>query len=496
VTDLVPILVAVVPALPLVGMLLALLARTPRQADLLALATALPTAVAAAVLAAAGLARGGLPALRGQWYLLDGASGLLLAVVAVVGLCSVATSPVYLRTSGRSWTSAARSRSLYYAALFLFWAALLAVPIVGNLAAAWLIIEATTAASALLVAFSGRRDALEAGWKYLVLTTLGLSVALLGIIVLAISQANLGHHGLQALDWHSLRAAAHALPKGSTLIAFVLLLAGLATKIGWAPVHNWLPDAHSEAPAPISALLSAALLPSVLLIAWRVKAILEPSVGGATTHGLFIAFGLTSILVAVPFLWRSLPWKRLLAYSSLEHMGVIGLGIGFGTPLAMAGVVIHVAGHALAKALGFYAALPLLRIDPAAANRAPDGVVNASPSTAAAMGVSLLALSGLPPSPLFLSELLILLGGVDAGDLLVSVIALVALALGFLGLLHALIEGVVGEPRRHHRRPRSRAERPIVALTAILGSGLLALTAAGLLLPGSGFVDTLTRGAL
>ncbi|MGA2453422.1 MAG: proton-conducting transporter membrane subunit [Solirubrobacteraceae bacterium] len=499
-TDLVPILVAVVPALALVGMVLALLARTPRQADLLALATALPTAAAALALAAAALARGGLPALRGHWYLLDGASGLLLAVIAVVGLCSVAVSPAYLRTSGRSWTTAARSRSLYYAALFLFWAALLAVPIVGNLAVAWLIIEATTAASALLVAFSGRREALEAGWKYLVLTTLGLSLALLGIIVLAIGQANLGHHGLHALDWHALRAAARALPKSSTLIAFVLLLAGLATKIGWAPVHNWLPDAHSEAPAPISALLSAALLPSVLLIAWRVKSILQPSVGSATTHGLFVAFGLASILVAVPFLWRSLPWKRLLAYSSLEHMGVIGLGIGFGTPLAIAGVVLHVAGHALAKALGFYAAMPLLRIDPDTAARAPEGVVGESPSTAAAMGVSLVALSGLPPSPLFLSELLILLGGVDAGDVLVSAIALVALALGFLGLLHALIEGVLGEPGRHRRRARSRsrsrAQRPIITLTAVLGSGLLALTAAGLLLPGSGFVDTLARGAL
>jgi hydrogenase-4 component F len=177
-------------------------------------------------------------------------------------------------------------------------------------------------------------------------------------------------------------------------------------------------------------------------------------------------------------------------------MGVIGLGIGFGTPLAIAGVVLHVAGHALAKALGFYAALPLLRIDPKAASHAPDGVVGDSPSIAAAMGVSLFALSGLPPSPLFLSELLILLGGVAAGDLLVSVIALVALALGFLGLLHALIQGVVGERKRHHRRGHSRTERPIVALTAILGGGLLALAAAGLLLPGSGFVDTLARGAL
>jgi hydrogenase-4 component F len=493
VTELVPTLVVLVPAVPLLGMLLA---RSPRQADAAAIATAIPTAVAALVLAAVALARGGQPPLRGDWYLIDGASAVLLAVIAVVGLCSTLVSPTYLRTAGRSWTTAARSRSLYYAALFLFWATLLAVPLIGNLAAAWLIVEATTAASALLVAFSGRRDALEAGWKYLLLTTLGLSVAFLGIIVLAIGQAKAGHHDLHALDWHALALAAHTMPRGPTLIAFVLLLAGLATKIGWAPVHNWLPDAHSEAPPPISALLSAALLPSVLLIAWRVKDILEPSVGTATTHAVFIGLGLASMLVAVPFLWRSLPWKRLLAYSSLEHMGIIGLGIGFGTPLAIAGVVLHVAGHALAKALGFYAALPLLRIQPVTASRAPEGVLGDSPATATAMGVSLIALSGLPPSPLFLSELLILLGGFAAGDVLVSGVAVVALALGFLGLLHALMEGVIGDQGRRRRR-RSREERPIVALTAILGTGMLACGLAGvLLLPGSGFVDALARGAL
>ena len=219
----------------------ALLARSARQADVTAIAFALATAAAALTLAVIALARGGQPALQGQWYLLDGASGLLLAVISVVGLCSALLSPGFLRTSGRSWSTAARSRSLYYAALFLFWAALLAVPIVGNLAAAWLIVEATTAASALLVAFSGRRDALEAGWKYLLLTTLGLSVALLGIIILAIGQANAGLHGLHALDWTALQHAAATLPKTPTLLAFVLLLAGLATKNGWAPVHNWLP---------------------------------------------------------------------------------------------------------------------------------------------------------------------------------------------------------------------------------------------------------------
>ncbi len=495
-TDLVPVLALVVPAVPLAGAAVALLARSPRLSDRLAFTTALGTAAPALVLAGIALVRGGRPALHGRWYLIDGASGVLLAVIALVGLCSALVSPAYLHTSSRSWTTAARSRRLYYAALFVFWAALLAVPIAGNLAVVWLIIEATTAASALLVAFTGAPNALEAGWKYLVLTTLGLSVALLGIIVLAISQANAGHHSLAALDWHTLRLAAHRLPASTTLVAFVLLLAGLATKIGWAPVHNWLPDAHSEAPAPISALLSAALLPSVLLVAWRVKQSLQPSIGAGDTRAVFISFGLASMLVAVPFLWQSLAWKRLLAYSSLEHMGVIALGIGFGTPLAIAGVVIHVVGHALAKSLGFYAALPLLRIDPQAAKQAPAGVAGASPSTAAAMGVSLAALAGMPPSPLFLSELLIVLGGLAAGQLVASTIAVVALALGFLGVLHALIEGVLGEKPKRRRRRAPRGQRSTVALTAILGTGLLALFLAGPLLIGSGFIQTLAKGSL
>ncbi len=218
----------------------------------------------------------------------------------------------------------------------LFWATLIAVPLVRNLGVAWILVEATTAASALLVAFSGKRSALEAGWKYLVLTSLGLTVALFGIVVLYVT-ATTGEGTLTALDWDALAARAPALEHDAALAAFVLIVAGLATKVGWAPVHNWLPDAHSEAPPPVSALLSAALLPTVALIAWRLALAMEPAVGEDAVRVLFCGFGLVSLAVAVPFLWRPLPWKRLLAYSSLEHMGVIALAIGFQHPLATAG---------------------------------------------------------------------------------------------------------------------------------------------------------------
>ena len=312
------------------------------------------------------LARGGQPALQGQWYLLDGASGLLLAVISVVGLCSaLRLTGLPAHAAGAAGAPPPARAASTTRALFLFWAALLAVPIAGNLAAAWLIVEATTAASALLVAFTGRRDALEAGWKYLLLTTLGLSVALLGIVVLAIGQANAGHHGLHALDWHALRLAAHAAAEGADA-ARVRAAARRARdedRLGAGPQLAARRPQRGAAADQRAAVRGAAAERAADRLAGQAD---PPALRRAPGRRARCSsrFGLASMLVAVPFLWRSLPWKRLLAYSSLEHMGVIALGIGFGTPLAIAGVVLHVAGHALAKSLGFYAALPLLRVDP------------------------------------------------------------------------------------------------------------------------------------
>src|SRR4029079_3182227 len=157
-------------------------------------------------------------------------------------------------------------------------------------------------------------------------------------------------------------------------VAYLLVLAGLAAKIRWAPVHNWLPDAHSEAPPPVSAMLSAALLPAVLLVAWRSEHSLAPVVGAHTAETVLVSFGLVSLAVAVPFLWRSLPWKRLLAYSSLEHIGVIAREIGVATPLALARVRIHNTAHAISQALGFCAATPLLSHEPSGSEQPVTGI--------------------------------------------------------------------------------------------------------------------------
>jgi hydrogenase-4 component F len=419
-----------------------------------------------------------------DWLVVDATAGLFVGVIGVIGLASALTSPVYLGAGHTELVRPERGPRLYYGTFLAFWAVLVAVPLAGNLGIAWLLIEATTAASALLVGFSGRAAALEAGWKYLVLTTLGLGFALLGIVLIAPNVEG----GLGGLSWSSLAS----LETGSDQlsVAFVLLLAGLAAKIGWAPVHNWLPDAHSEAPPPVSALLSSALLPAVLVVAWRSDQALTPAVGKDMAQGVFLGFGLVSLAVAVPFLWRTLAWKRLLAYSSLEHMGVLALGFAFANPLAMAGVVVHVAGHAIAKALGFYAATPLLTHVPSAGGRAATGVGRTSPSLGASMGISLGTLAGLPPSPLFASEVLIIAGGFAAGRTWEATAAAVLLALGFLGLGHALLETIAGKTRR--RTPGAPAGlRTVVALTAVATVALLTLTVLAPWLPSSDLVEAM-----
>jgi hydrogenase-4 component F len=473
-------------AVPAAAALLVLMA--PRRlVQPLALAGACAATSAALAAAAVAVLEPDKPHV-GDWLVLDAAAGVVVAVVGVVGLGSALVSPAYLRIQSSALVRPERSARVYWVALLLFWLVLVAVPLAGNLGIAWLLLEATTAVSALLVGWSGKRRALEAGWKYLLLTSLGLGFALLGIVVLA-SGAEGG--AIESLGWRSLAQTA---PAGDvTLVAYLLLLIGLAAKAGWAPVHNWLPDAHSEAPPPVSALLSGALLPAVALVAWRAADSLAGPVGGTTAHAVLIGFGLVSLAVAVPFLWRPLAWKRLLAYSSVEHIGVVALGIGFASPLALAGVAVHVAGHGLAKALGFYAAIPLLGHEPRAAGHAVTGIARTQPALGVSMGLSLGALAGLPPSPLFVSEVLIVAGGFTAGRDWEATVTAILLALGFLGLAHALLESVAGKARR---RDPSNAPglRSVTVLTAVGGALLLALAGGALWLPGSDFVEALVRG--
>ena len=379
-----------------------------------------------------------------DWLVVDATAGLFVGVIGVIGLASALTSPVYLAPPRRSSSAPSAAPACTTAPSSHSGPCSSPSRSPGNLGIAWLLIEATTAASALLVGFSGRATALEAAWKYLVLTTLGLGFALLGIVLIAPNVEG----GLGGLSWSSLAS----LDTGSDQLsaAFVLLLAGLAAKIGWAPVHNWLPDAHSEAPPPVSALLSAALLPAVLVVAWRSDQRAPPAVGEDTGAGVLLGFGLVSLAIAVPFLWRALAWKRLLAYSSLEHMGVLALGFAFANPLAMAGV-----DRPRRRARDRQGAR-LLR-----GNTTPRARPRRRRAAATGIGRTCPALGrpgDLPRDARRAAAVAALRergshrrGGFAAGRTVGGRRGCVLLALGFLGLGHALLETIAGKARRRAR---------------------------------------------
>lgn len=480
-TDLLRILAILVPGIPALAALCCLVPGASARSDRVLVGTGVAGGVAGLACGTWALARGG-DALEGGWYVIDAPAGLFTLVIAGVAGISCILSPQYLARATRSGVGAEAARRYYATAMLGFWAVLAAVPFCGNMGLGWLLLEATTAASALLVAFSGGRSALEAGWKYLILTSSGLAVALLGIVLLVVSGTTTGT-GIGSLDFASLREAG---PGGGDLAATaaVLIIVGMASKAGWAPVHNWLPDAHSEAPPPVSAVLSAALLPTVALQVWRTVEALSPSVGEGLFRHLLGGIGLASLAVAIPFLWRPMAWKRFLAYSSLEHMGVIAIGIAMQNDLAAAGVCIHVAGHAAAKALGFWAATPLLRYQPDAGRRPPRGLLRLDSTLAASVIVSAGALSGLPPSPLFASELLVIAGAVQADAVAFAAVTAVLLALGFIGIIHVLIEAVPG--RAIGRRPGGPgAMRPLQGACVAVLAAMGVLAALAFTVPGS-----------
>ena len=235
-----------------------------------------------------------------------------------------------------------------------------AAVLAASLGLTWVAIEGTTIVTAFLVGQRKTRQAVEAAWKYVMICSTGIALALLGLLMLNAAAA---HAGLPAgLDWTRLVAAAPHLDRGVTRIAVALLLIGFGTKAGLAPLHAWLPDAHGQAPAPVSALMSGVLLSVAFYAILRVKAIADLALGSGYARTLLVILALASLLLAASLLIRQRDYKRMLAYSSIEHMGLLALGAAAGSPLAVAAVLLHMLGHGLAKGV----AVHLRRAGPAA----------------------------------------------------------------------------------------------------------------------------------
>ncbi len=403
----------------------------------------LPAQAAGAVSAAAGIASFALvvaliPAASRRdlrWLSLvriDALSVVFLLATGFLYACVAVYSIGYLRPTRRHDSDAVYARR-FWIGLNLFAWSMLAAPMMSNLALLWIAIEVTTIVSALLVALEGTDGAAEAAWKYVLLASAGLAIALLGTIFAYYAGAHVLGQSYNLAFGPLLRVAGQ-LPHTAVRMAFVLAVLGFGTKVGLFPVHTWLPDAHSEAPTPVSALLSGSLLAVSFYAILRYYQIAVAALGPRFPRDVLLVFGVASLLLAALYVLDQQDYKRLLAYSSVEHMGILAIGVSFGVPIALAGVLLHVLAHAAAKGNAFMGAGVLVRKFGSKRIRAVTGGLDLLPWSGPLFLAAILALSALPPFGIFRSEFEIVTGGLAASDNAAAAILVVLVTVAFLGL--------------------------------------------------------------
>ncbi|WP_232666937.1 proton-conducting transporter transmembrane domain-containing protein [Pseudonocardia sp. TRM90224] len=360
----------------------------------------------------------------GGVLLLDPASTYMVVVISAVAVLAALATPTYLHAEIAAGRASTRTAARHSGLVQAFLAAMALAVLAADLGVVWVAVEATTIVTAFLVGQRRTRTAVEAAWKYVVICSAGISLALLGIVVLNFAAQHLNSPRLgggpdagstAGLTWTGLEAAAAQLDPGVTRIAVVLLVVGFGTKAGLAPLHAWLPDAHSQAPAPVSALMSGVLLAVAFYAILRVKVISDIAMGPEFAATLLVLVALASLLVAASLLIAQRDYKRMLAYSSIEHMGLLALGAAVGGPAAIAAVLLHVLGHGMVKSVLFLGAGRLLQITGTSHIDKVRGLAGSQPLLAGCLGVGVLALIGLPPFSIFASELGIARAGLATG---------------------------------------------------------------------------------
>jgi len=365
----------------------------------------------------------------------DALSAFMVVVIGGVALLASTASARTVAADVATGRSPVRHASQYGVLVQAFVAAMLLAVLAANAGVLWVAVEATTVVTAFLVAHRRTRGALEASWKYLVICSVGIALAFLGTVLTYLAASRVGGHGLHSLDWVSLDAAAHRLDPGAVRLSFALVVFGYGTKAGLAPMHSWLPDAHGEAPAPVSALLSGALLAVAFYAILRFRPIVDAAVGPAFPRALLVTAGLLSLAVAASLLIAQRDLKRLLAYSSIEHMGLVALGAAAGVPAAVAAVLLQILGHGLVKGALFIASGEIVAGEGTSRIDGIRGLAARRPVLGGIFGLGLLALLGMPPFSLFASELAMFRAEAAAGLGWVVVAALAALAVVVLAVV-------------------------------------------------------------
>ena len=458
---------------PLAAALLCLLARSRRVMEALNVA-AFATALALGLrLVPQVLARGVVSEWR-EFLYADALSAWMVLLISTVSLATSLYAGRYFRRDLAAGVVTAGRVKEFYVLTPLFAAGMLLVVLANNLGVMWFALEATALSSVLLVALYNRKTSLEAAWKYIILGSLGLALALFGTVftyAAAVGQSGTGE--LPSFNWSHFMLVAGQLDPRLIRLAFVFVLVGYGTKAGLAPMHTWLPDAHSEAPSPTSAMLSGVSLKIAVYALIRFHILATRCLGSEYSGTLLLCFGLFSMFLATPFILVQNNLKRMLAYSSLEHVGLICVAIGLNTPMTVFGGLLHMGYHALTKPVLFFAAgnihqafhtLKLRVIGP--------GVAKVLPGTALLMGLAAAAAMGLPPFGLFYTELTVLSGGFAAGRTAVSALALAALVAAFCGMLKQLTRILTGKPRIARTTDFGRWEG-LPAMALLLGALLV-----------------------
>jgi hydrogenase-4 component F len=379
----------------------------------------------------------------------------------------------------------AESLRSYFALVHAFVATMVVTVLADNLGVLWIAMEGTTITSAVLVGYHGHRHGLEAAWKYIIVTTIGISFGLFGTVLVYASAAQAG---AGAMSWSAIMQVASTLDPGIVRIGFVFVMVGYGTKAGLAPMHLWLPDAHSQAPTPVSALLSGVLIKCALLGIIRFQTIAAAACGAAFPAQVLLIFGLTSVVVATPFILAQHDVKRLLGYHSVEHVGIVALGLGFGGSVGTYGALLHVVNHGVTKALAFFAAGTAIARYGTRDMRAIRGLLAVAPITATLLMLSALSLAGLPPFAIFVSELLMLRAGIGGSQWTALAIFLAMVVVILAGLLHHVGAMAYGTPT-------AAASREPETWSPLLGMALLAaiMILLGLVLPAD--IDGILRRA-
>ena len=407
----------------------------------------------------------------------DALSVTMLLVIGTVGTLATWASIGYIDAELEHGHTDRKGAHLYGVLLPLFLAAMALAVLANNIGVMWVAIEATTVATAFLVGHRRTRAALEATWKYVVICSVGIALAFLGTVLLYFVSLHGGATSAHALDIDTLLNNATALDPGVTRLAAGLLLLGYGAKAGLVPFHTWLADAHSQSPAPVSALMSGVLLSVAFSCLLRVKSVVDLTLGtGFLRTGLLIV-GLLTLVIAASLLAVQTDFKRMLAYSSMENMGLVAIAAAAGTQLAIAALLLHVLAHGIGKSLVFLASGQLQAAHDSTAISDVTGVLVRSRMVGVAFAVGLAVLVGLPPFAMFASELSISRALAGAHLEWVLGAALLLLTVAFTALVRNGSRMLLGPPAAGSPAitvPRTVAAAMVTGIILSLALGLSA----------------------